>query len=279
MQNLLACCPWLRFSLRTLLMVVTILGIWLGLRVNASRRQSQAVAELLNMGCDVKYDFEATSNGESIVGAVSPVPKWIISRTGPDLFHDISYVNLQYGDSDGRPVASRCTDLAYALDQVSLLPRPRHLVLTDQGDDEALALVGKLTSLELLAIWGNDTITDAGIQKLTSLHRLRELRIPGGIDLKLTDESLSALGTMGRLEVINIDGDRFSDEGLAHLRSLHRLRELRISSFPHADFTDEGLKHLESLVNLQELDLSIFSHVTDDGKRRLRKALPKLRFF
>jgi hypothetical protein len=30
---------WLRFSLRTLLIAITLFGIWLGLRVNAGRRE------------------------------------------------------------------------------------------------------------------------------------------------------------------------------------------------------------------------------------------------
>lgn len=268
---------WLRFSLRTLLVAISIFGILLGLRVDVARRQSQAAAELLRMGCEVGYDFEMDENDYRIALARSYVPHWIVSVTGPDLFHNVVYVNLQYGDENGKTVASHCDDLSHALAQVSLLPRPRHLVLTDQSDDDSLAQVGKLRSLEKLAIWGG-TITDAGIHHLTSLHQLRELRLPGGFDSRLTDESLRALGTMSRLEVINIQGHVFTNDGLSHLRNLQHLRELRISSFPNSQFRDSGLRHLESLTNLESLDLSIGNQVTEDGKQRLRKALPSLKY-
>lgn len=269
---------WLRFSLRTLLIAISICGILLGIRVNAARRQSQAVAELLKMGCEVGYDFDTDANGYGIPLARSYVPDWIISQTGPDLFHNVVYVNLQYGDKDGQPIPSQLQNLAPALTQVARLPRPLHLVLSDLADDDALVEVGKLRSLHKLAVWGNDAITDAGIRHLTNLHGLRELRIIGAIDMKLTDKSLRDLGTMPHLEVIYISGLRFTDEGLSQLRNLRRLRELTVSSFPDVNFTDKGLRHLEQLTELESLDLSIFANeITDEGKQRLRKALPKLK--
>ena len=39
---------WLRFSLRTLLVVMTVLCVWLGIKVNAARRQKEALTAVLN---------------------------------------------------------------------------------------------------------------------------------------------------------------------------------------------------------------------------------------
>jgi len=37
---------WFRISLRTMLLVVTLLCVWLGLKVNQARRQKDAIAAL-----------------------------------------------------------------------------------------------------------------------------------------------------------------------------------------------------------------------------------------
>jgi hypothetical protein len=47
-----------RFSLRSLLVVVTALAVWLGLEANAAKRQSDAVLAIRNTGGVVVYDFE-----------------------------------------------------------------------------------------------------------------------------------------------------------------------------------------------------------------------------
>jgi hypothetical protein len=38
---------WFRISLRTLLLLVTVLCIWLGVKVNLARRQKEAIAALI----------------------------------------------------------------------------------------------------------------------------------------------------------------------------------------------------------------------------------------
>jgi len=47
---------WFRFSLRTLLLLIAALCVWLGIQVNAARRQKDAVAAILNTGGAVHYD-------------------------------------------------------------------------------------------------------------------------------------------------------------------------------------------------------------------------------
>ena len=52
---------WLRFGLRTMLVGVLFLCVflgWLGLRMNDARKQKRAVALLRNAGGVVQYDFE-----------------------------------------------------------------------------------------------------------------------------------------------------------------------------------------------------------------------------
>ena len=49
---------WFRFSLRMLLVVVTVLCVWLGFKVNAARRQKEAVEAILKAGGQVSYDYQ-----------------------------------------------------------------------------------------------------------------------------------------------------------------------------------------------------------------------------
>ena len=49
---------WFRFSLRMLLVVVTVLCVWLAIKVNAARRQKEAVAAILSAGGTVNYDYQ-----------------------------------------------------------------------------------------------------------------------------------------------------------------------------------------------------------------------------
>ncbi len=46
---------WFQFSLGSLLLVMTVFGIWLGIRMDRARRQEQAVAALRERG-EVQYD-------------------------------------------------------------------------------------------------------------------------------------------------------------------------------------------------------------------------------
>ncbi len=49
---------WFRFGLRTLLIAITVLCIWLGFKVNAARRQHEVVQAILQAGGTVAYDYQ-----------------------------------------------------------------------------------------------------------------------------------------------------------------------------------------------------------------------------
>src|SRR5689334_19696866 len=51
---------WLRYSLRTLFVLVTLLCVWLGLWANRAERQKRAVAWFKAHGGEVHYDYEFT---------------------------------------------------------------------------------------------------------------------------------------------------------------------------------------------------------------------------
>src|SRR5262245_15562709 len=93
-----------RFNLRTLLLAMTALGVWMGWYVTAARRQAEAVAEVRRLGGWVLYDFEfdPTVRGTSrIPNAQSRVPQWLVDRAGLDMFHSVAHVNMVYHEPAG----------------------------------------------------------------------------------------------------------------------------------------------------------------------------------
>src|SRR6476659_4651164 len=88
---------WFRFSLRTLLLLITALCVWLGIQVNAARRQREAVAAILKAGGRVHYDYEIVPQPwppktlqTGIYGidpqAKLPGPAWLRQGIGDDSF-------------------------------------------------------------------------------------------------------------------------------------------------------------------------------------------------
>ncbi len=98
--------PWqrfLRFSLRGLIILVLVIGAWLGWLVRSARIQREAVAAIAKAGGYVKYDWEWQSLSPIPTG--KPMyPRWLVDCLGVDYFGNVSYVhfdhNPQAGDAD-----------------------------------------------------------------------------------------------------------------------------------------------------------------------------------
>jgi hypothetical protein len=81
---------WRRFSLRSLLIAVTALAVWLGVQNNLAKRQRKTVVDISNMGGVVVYDFET--------GEESAIVKHFPSFAGNDLVCSVSEVRF-YGSN------------------------------------------------------------------------------------------------------------------------------------------------------------------------------------
>jgi hypothetical protein len=69
---------WLQFSLRTLLVAVTLLAVWLGLWTDRARRQRVAVQRVRELGGDIRYDYENQKGGQP------PGPEWLRRLLGDE---------------------------------------------------------------------------------------------------------------------------------------------------------------------------------------------------
>jgi internalin A len=134
--------PWrrsLRFSVRGLIALVLIIGVWFGWIVRSARIQREAVAAITRTGGFVRYDWEF-KNGHYDSKAQPVWPKRLVDLIGADYVGSVTEV---FGDENFKP---------------------------------ALAAIGNLETLEVLDL-DETTVTDAGIENLGRLKKLRNLSI------------------------------------------------------------------------------------------------------
>jgi hypothetical protein len=169
--------PWrrfLRFSVRGLIVVVLVVGAWLGRVVHQAHVQRNAVAAIKNAGGSVLYDWECT-NGTYPPGGKPWAPNWLVDLIGVDYFGQVDHVDLS--------VSSIPSD--HLIVQVGRLTRLKSLVLSGPCiTDAELAYLKGLTSLEHLVL-NNTQVSDAGVNDLMrglpslTVHHLFDSRSAG----------------------------------------------------------------------------------------------------
>lgn len=244
---------WLRFNVRTLLLLTSLFAGALAWQLNQANLQRKSVRAVREMGGHVDY-----------LQTAATVPRWLVNSLGVDFFYTVEAVDLtaarETTDSGQRDRNSLFQALRPLSGVKSLVVRGSH------ANDETMEIIGTLTKLESLnitscsyrygRIQGVPAITDIGISKMSHLNRLSEFALSSG---NLTDKSLVVLGKLTELQKLVLRpagylmrGDAFTDVGVKHLAKLDHLRELRLRS---SLLTDTTLLHLQSLPDLEILDL------------------------
>ena len=80
-------------SLRGLMLLVLIIGLWMGWTINRAESRRGAVAALKNNGAIVLYDYESM-RGVKTPTARQWAPAWLQRRLGDDYFHNVTYANM-----------------------------------------------------------------------------------------------------------------------------------------------------------------------------------------
>jgi hypothetical protein len=268
-----------RFSVRTLLLIVTAVAVWLGLHVHKTRVQQQSVKAVREYGGWVRYDFQFPSGKFSHKDfdpkAESNVPQWLLDRLGIDFFHSVVQVNLNYSeDSGAREENDNPSD--EALQYLPGLPNLRVLLLSDtQASDASMRHLASLKRLEQLFMWDVRNVTDAGAAHLGKLRNLRYIHLSTS---QITDESLRVFAGMPNLDGLSLQFNYFTDEGVKRISQLKRLESLWVCGRRDRanPITDAGLKELEKLRNLTELGIQ-HTQVTGKGIESFEKAVPNCR--
>jgi hypothetical protein len=202
-----------RYSLRTLLVFVTIASAglgWLGVKVRAKQREREAVKPIHELGCVVGYDYHFDLDDRTINSPTPPGPAWLRKLLGDDVFANVAV--MYFG-----PTA------------------------TDE-DFRTLPMLDQLKGLNL-----RDTqFTDAGLIHFTRLSKLKELDLGG---TQVTDVGMVHLAGLSELKWLSLNETRVTNAGLVHLKGLTKLQVLTLFD---TQATDTGVQELQrALPNLK----------------------------
>lgn len=333
-----------RYTIRTFLILVGVLGIWLGWHVARAQKQRAAVNTVRDLGGAVYYQYQWRRAGDKISfpagsrvnpdgssatwssGTLlisneresylfdemapnpSPVPTWIRSQIGDDMFVKVVAVHLEDTQATD-DTASHLAGLPYL--RVLNLSRTE---ITDEG----LVQLSRLKRLEKLTLDGT-AIEGMGLVHLQHSPRLEELslsdsrvtdvglastRAPVGLksitldDTDISDAGLTYLRPAAKLVTVSLSGTRVRGPGLRHLQGaevqtlrlartpledadlslLARWAQLRSLSLKRSTLTDAGLDSLKGLTSLKELQLPWVAHrmtnISAEAAREIEAALP-----
>lgn len=281
------CIP--RVSIRSALVAVALLGVWLGLMNSRAHRQRVAVDSIRKAGGQAYYTFEF--DGERFTNAPPPGPSWLTNLLGIDWFATIGMVSLDTEtDADKRAIADatpRLADLpdvqfAYlegvtdaTLSHLNCAAHLRTLSITSASvSDDGWEPIESFSNLEKLTLAYVEPAGDeAVLSRLKRLTRLKMLELDG---IQLTDSGVKCLQGLFQLEDLTIrdsirirphEKSRITEAGWATLRHFDRLQHLCLEG---QDVTDAVLRQINHMPNLTDLDLQDCS-VTDGGLSELAK--------
>ena len=272
---------WLRYSLRSFFVVITLLALWLGHSIQQARNQAAAIDLIQSFGGAIHYEYELSDKNlnRSIAGLdpERPHPEWLTRVFGDDFFYRVSKVAfVGIDDSQMKRLAPH----------LQALPRLSFFVLHScDVTDEGLQYVRELTGLERLS-FSELPITDDGLKHFEDLTRLKMLllqdcnvtgsglvHVKGATNLerlslrgtKLNDKGLMNLAFTTQLWDVNLERTDITDAGLVALRDNLNLKELYLG---RTNVTGSGFVHFRNMSRLEQLRLN-YSHTTDMGLRHL----------
>jgi hypothetical protein len=219
---------WFQFSLKGMLVVMTILcvgpGGYIANERHQFRKRATAIAAIEELG------------GEAYIDDSRPFrPTWIrplICDKSVGEVTGVSFVWDKVTDSGLVHLADLTKLRAEYLD---------HAPVTDAG----LVHLAGLKKLERLGL--NDTqVSDAGLVHLADLTALQALSLDF---THVTDAGLIHLSRLSELDSLTLIKTQITDTGLPHLARLTKLRELYLAGCP---VTDQGVSDLKkTLPNLE----------------------------
>jgi hypothetical protein len=252
---------WFRFSLRTMLVAITLLCIWLGVTASRANRQRKAVETIRSYRAYVRYDYEMADNGWEVRrdNPLPPGPVWLRNLIGIDYFATAVNVCMDHGNDVN-------DDSISALAELSEVRR-----IDIEGANVTDPVMAKLKGLKQLRdlIVIRSSVTESGWECLEHLTRLKSLALYGS---NVTDSTLIHIEGLAELTGLTLFETQVTDSGLSHLKGLARLEYLELHD---PQITDAGLQHLKELTGLKRLDVR-GTEITSDAVNELKRTLPKL---
>jgi hypothetical protein len=230
-----------RFSLRTLLLLVTLTSIglgWVTLQMRQAQRQRDAIAHFKDLTFTSCYDDVGKSMGcgEGYRFITEPrqtsLRDWVAKQFGKDYAYRLDHLHLASNQRVDDQHLARLPDLA-GLRSLS--------IYCDHVTDRGLTYVAQLADLEFLSLEHASLLTDNGIAQLRQLKKLRVLRI---YRAELTDSGLGPLTELDDLRFLMLGDTQVTDTGITQIRALSKLEMLGLSG-PTFMNIGPGLSELE----------------------------------
>lgn len=179
----------LKFSVRTLLVLVAVVCAWLGWANHKYRVQQRAIHAVQALGGDVAW--KTTS------------PQWLVNLIGRDPFAYVSEVSFIDAPIRGDDL----TALA-GLTRLEQLSIAQSASFTGQG----LQHLAGLDHLRIIYFY-DVPITDEGLLQLPPLPELEQLYVLG---TRITDECLPLVERRSQLQVIQLGGSELLTKSAVH---------------------------------------------------------------
>jgi hypothetical protein len=269
---------WLRFSLRTFFVLLTIFGVWLGIKINAARRQHEAVEAVRKMGGGVGYDYQIAtpvsfSNGlEFDENKPPPAPKWLRDLLGVDFFSTVvgvEFQNAAINDKTLESVVGLPKLQSVKFDNAHI--DPKNSARLDLVANPGIAAFAKLEHLQCVLYDGD--LSGNSWSLVLPFGHLRELIIchkqPGGGKAHFDNHAMEQIGKLGSLEKLIIVGFDLTDMDVKNLQNLSNLQELTMDG----NISDHALTYLAGLKKLRYLNVS-GTQISNAGIAELQKSLP-----
>lgn len=206
---------YLRFGLRTLLVVVTVCAVAGGWLAERMHRRQAAMRTIAEAGGGVLTEHSWRRIQTMFLPPTASqveVRRTLRERLFGELQHGIDF-------TAGRPLTGQTLDAVAAISEVKDLTFHEG-VLTD---DNVKRLAG-LRQVETFIASGSP-LTDRSAEVIAGWPELKWLELD---DTRLTDAAVPHLIKLQKLEVLRIQGTKITDRGFVQLAALKNLRELSI---------------------------------------------------
>jgi hypothetical protein len=279
-----------RFSLKTLLILLTLFCIWFGTLANNANRQRRAVEAIERGGGEFLYDYQRKPNSSGVHAVYShqverPGPRWLRRIIGDHYFitplaltivqqngikddclaqldavpylESAMFYEVQFHDSDIVHLKNlkNLRSLTFNKGTLSGADGPRRF--------DFLKQLSKLESLSLI----DSQFGNSEAEKLKEMPNLKTLFL---YNSAIGDEGLAQLRHLNNLEMLGLGGTKVTDQGIAYISVLPKIKYLSAND---TVISDSSIESFAKMSSLRELEL-YKTHVTREGIGRMRKAMP-----
>lgn len=227
----------------------------------------------------MNQETEQTQRGTRIrypvlIAAIASILAFLVWR-GYERHTAIEYIEERGGRVSAEPLRPAVLDEAVVATFGNNLTDITDVSFQDTGvSDAAVDNLVSLTRPEFAMVervnLENTNITDASLQHLTGLTKLKRLILE---NTNVSDSGLTHVTKLTSLQGLILEETNITDAGLPHLRPLKQLQELSLAK---TRITDDGLPHLWAHTQLTGLDLR-HTDVTEAGVADLQLRLPDCR--